>query len=563
MKNNSYVVSLLVIAGLLYTGSANAAQIASKDYVDRRDETISDTVDALSAVVDLKADASELAKKEDITNKTQSIDSSSTSEQYPSAAAVYGALETKANLDAVDGKLNANPDIEPGTGTKITYDSKGLVTGSTDLEVADLPDAIPTSKIDGLATVATTGSYNDLSDKPVIPEGAVVDSELTPDGTNAVQGKVIYQALQGKQPVGDYATTEELEQGLAGKQPVGNYATVEELNQKVTANGAITGGTGTKITYDSKGLVTGSAALTAEDIPTLSTDKITGLAEVATTGSYNDLSDKPVIPEGAVVDSELTPDGTNAVQGKVIYQALQGKQDAGDYATTEELEQGLAEKQPVGDYATTEALNTGLSAKQDVNKIVQAVRSASEATAENYPSEKAVADALANKADSSALSNYATTTYVNEELDKKEDVANKRIVVRDIDTATNTDYPSELAVRTELDKKANKGTTLADYGITNAYTKIETDTKISEAITAGMEGDFGPALAAKEDKDNKAETITDLNKGSVDEYTSVKAVVDYVIPKPGVECQAESNLCVLSVDRDGNISWVNVTNPAN
>ncbi len=562
MKNNSYVVSLLVIAGLLYTGSANAAQIASKDYVDRRDETISDTVDALSAVVDLKADASELAKKEDITNKTQSIDSSSTSEQYPSAAAVYGALETKANLDAVDGKLNANPDIEPGTGTKITYDSKGLVTGSEALTAEDIPQ-LSTDKITGLATVATTGSYNDLSDKPVIPEGAVVDSELTPDGTNAVQGKVIYQALQGKQDAGDYATTEELEQGLAGKQPVGNYATVEELNQKVTANAAITGGTGTKITYDSKGLVTGSSSLTSDDIPQLSTDKITGLATVATTGSYNDLSDKPVIPEGAVVDSELTPDGTNAVQGKVIYQALQGKQDAGDYATTEELEQGLAEKQPVGDYATTEALNTGLSAKQDVNKIVQAVRSASEATAENYPSEKAVADALANKADSSALSNYATTTYVNEELDKKEDVANKRIVVRDIDTATNTDYPSELAVRTELDKKANKGTTLADYGITNAYTKIETDTKISEAITAGMEGDFGPALAAKEDKDNKAETITDLNKGSVDEYTSVKAVVDYVIPKPGVECQAESNLCVLSVDRDGNISWVNVTNPAN
>ena len=562
MKNNSYVVSLLVIAGLLYTGSANAAQIASKDYVDRKDDGILQTVNDLSAVVDLKADASELAKKENVTNKTQTIDSSSTSEQYPSAAAVYGALETKANLDAVDGKLNANPDIEPGTGTKITYDSKGLVTGSEALTAEDIPQ-LSTDKITGLATVATTGSYNDLSDKPVIPEGAVVDSELTPDGTNAVQGKVIYQALQGKQDAGDYATTEELEQGLSGKQPVGNYATVEELNQKVTANAAITGGTGTKITYDSKGLVTGSSSLTSDDIPQLSTDKITGLATVATTGSYNDLSDKPVIPEGAVVDSELTPDGTNAVQGKVIYQALQGKQPVGDYATTEELEQGLAGKQDAGDYATTDALNTGLLTKQDVNKIVQAVRSASEATTENYPSEKAVADALATKADSSVLSNYATTAYVDEELDKKEDVANKRIVVRDIGTATNTDYPSELAVRTELDKKANKGTTLADYGITNAYTKIETDTKISEAITAGMEGDFGPALAAKEDKDNKAETITDLNKGSVDEYTSVKAVVDYVIPKPGVECQAESNLCVLSVDRDGNISWVNVTNPAN
>lgn len=42
-----------------------------------------------------------------------------------------------------------------------------------------------------------------------------------------------------------------------------------QLSNKVTANGAITGATKTKITYDSKGLVTAGADLTASDIPTL------------------------------------------------------------------------------------------------------------------------------------------------------------------------------------------------------------------------------------------------------------------------------------------------------
>jgi hypothetical protein len=55
-----------------------------------------------------------------------------------------------------------------------------------------------------------------------------------------------------------------------------NVATV--LNGKVAGNAAITGATKAKITYDSKGLVTGGADLVEADIPALSQSKITGLA---------------------------------------------------------------------------------------------------------------------------------------------------------------------------------------------------------------------------------------------------------------------------------------------
>ncbi len=46
--------------------------------------------------------------------------------------------------------------------------------------------------------------------------------------------------------------------------------------------------------------------------------------------------------------------------------ALNMKQDVGDFATNEALNQGLDSKQPIGDYATNEALNQGLASKQPV-----------------------------------------------------------------------------------------------------------------------------------------------------------------------------------------------------
>lgn len=60
------------------------------------------------------------------------------------------------------------------------------------------PSTHPASMITGLASVATSGSYNDLTDKPTIPASATVDSELSPTSVNPVQNKVINAALNNK-----------------------------------------------------------------------------------------------------------------------------------------------------------------------------------------------------------------------------------------------------------------------------------------------------------------------------------------------------------------------------
>ena len=62
---------------------------------------------------------------------------------------------------------------------------------------------------------------------------------------------------------------------LSFKSEAGAVATLkEELKKAVVSNEAITPGTHTKITYDSKGLVTGGADLTAADIPSIEHTKI-------------------------------------------------------------------------------------------------------------------------------------------------------------------------------------------------------------------------------------------------------------------------------------------------
>lgn len=60
------------------------------------------------------------------------------------------------------------------------------------------PSSHPASMITGLAAVATSGNYNDLSNKPTIPTGGTVDSALSSTSTNPVQNKVINSALAGK-----------------------------------------------------------------------------------------------------------------------------------------------------------------------------------------------------------------------------------------------------------------------------------------------------------------------------------------------------------------------------
>lgn len=121
------------------------------------------------------------------------------------------------NKTEVDGKLDLKADAS-NVYTKSEADGKFLTehqsladyptieTMNTALgQKANVSDIYTQTEIDNklaakansadLATVATSGSYNDLTDKPVIPEGAVVDAALSDTSENPVQNKVVKGAI--------------------------------------------------------------------------------------------------------------------------------------------------------------------------------------------------------------------------------------------------------------------------------------------------------------------------------------------------------------------------------
>ena len=192
----------------------------------------------------------------------------------------------------------------------------------------------------GLATVATSGNYNDLSNTPSIPtvndatltiqkngtsagtftanagtnktiniEVPTKTSDLTHDSNFELAANKSQDGLinaEGEIDDGDevkYASTKALSADFTKlKQTItnsryddstlrglvqtnaNNIATnTTAINNRVVKNADITGATKTKITYDSKGLVTAGADLTAADIPDLS-EKYEVLTNKSNTG---------------------------------------------------------------------------------------------------------------------------------------------------------------------------------------------------------------------------------------------------------------------------------------
>ena len=164
-----------------------------------------------------------------------------------------------------------------------------------------------------VATVATSGSYNDLSDKPTIPSAYTL-----PTASSTVLGGV---------KVGNNISVSDGTISLNKSNVTSALGYTPPTSDTVYNNATTT----------TAGLMSASDKVKLNNIadnannyihpPTHPASMITGLANVATSGSYNDLTDKPNIPASAIVDSELSSTSVNPVQNKVINAALSNKAD--------------------------------------------------------------------------------------------------------------------------------------------------------------------------------------------------------------------------------------------
>lgn len=329
-------------------------------------------------------------------------------------SATGGTITATKGITAEEVSNKVNTIRDSAAATDIAYPSEKAVATALEgkADSADLSDLATKAELENyattesLATVATTGSYNDLSDKPVIPEGVVVDEVITAEGVNPVQGKAVYEALAGKQPVGDYATNTALSSVQATAESAQDDATdaMQAVDGKVSKSQG-TGAANKALVTDASGNVTAGTissamitdgTITNADISSsaaIDQSKISGLttalagkantedlAEVATTGSYNDLTDKPSIPAAITVDTALSSTSTNPVQNKVINTALAGKLSttgtaakATADANGNNIVDTYATKTQLSSYVTTTTLNGLDSTSSGTGAVVTGV----------------------------------------------------------------------------------------------------------------------------------------------------------------------------------------------
>ena len=174
------------------------------------------------------------------------------------------------------------------------------------------------------AKVSTYDGYaSQISAKEALANKLETEEEVTVDETNQ---DTLYPTIGRVMKEIDATVTQVNNSVSAINSGLSNLITTVNNNEtdieakvatKVTANTAITGATKAKITYDSKGLVTGGADLAASDIPTLTTAKISGLDTA--------LAAKEVT-SNKVTTLSSTSTNTQYPSAKVVYDELAKKQ---------------------------------------------------------------------------------------------------------------------------------------------------------------------------------------------------------------------------------------------
>ena len=273
-----------------------------------------------------KEELSEYAKKDDIPDTKDFVKKDEVSEV--ALTGDYDDLVNKPELFSGDYNDLTNKPTIPTKTSELNNDS-GFITKN----VNDLTNYTLTTN---LASVATSGSYNDLSNKPTIPD---VSNFITKDVNNltyytltsnlaSVATSGSYNDLSNTPSLATVATTGDYDDLLdkptiptvptnvsaftndSGYITNTSYASsstggVIKVNTyygtSMTSAGSLQGGVKTYANYEDTNSTSKNALISKGTLENVITGKglvaSSSLATVATTGNYNDLTNKPTIPD--------------------------------------------------------------------------------------------------------------------------------------------------------------------------------------------------------------------------------------------------------------------------
>ncbi|MBR5575308.1 MAG: hypothetical protein IKV93_02075, partial [Alphaproteobacteria bacterium] len=331
-----------IFAGVCASAQAASVNLASKKYVDTELAlkqgilTPGDNINILDNVIS----ATGLVTTEKLTEVQNALQDAIDEKQAAGDYADKAELETlKTTVETLKSGSADNETIETLKTTVETisadYAKKSELT-EVEQRLQGAIDAINIPSLDGyvksddLAKVATTGSYNDLTDTPTIPS---LDGLATSEELNTLR-TTLEAAIEEKQAKGDYLTAEsltELNDAVTALQSgKADVATVTNLQNAINGLGE---------TYATKADMSAADAALQNAIDAINIPSLEGyvksadLATVATTGSYNDLTDTPTIPS---LDGLATSEELDTVR-TTLEAAIEEKQAKGDYLTAESL----------------------------------------------------------------------------------------------------------------------------------------------------------------------------------------------------------------------------------
>ncbi len=285
----------------------------------------------------------------------------------------------------------------------------------------------------------------------------------------------------------------------------------------------------------------------------LAVENVSGLADVAKTGSFKDLVDVPEIPsiEGLVTDEDFQ----EALATK------QSKLTTGSGITIEEItaDDGTVTTTISADVNLEDVVGEITDAQGNIITIQQALESKADASAlTEYAKSADVADTYATK---DSLSGYATTGA----LADKEDAANKLVAAtaEEIEAMSSdekaTKFPTVAVAQTIASAAVAEVNEVAG-DLSTLQTQVGTNTAdIAEIKEAGYQT---LADVQGEIKTATADLVSENDLGAL-AYKNTVATADIdsksvTLDKIAGVVPGENKTMLMSVDAEGNVTWMSV-----